>query len=122
MRAFLAIVALLLRAEINVAAEEVDIEGHCHATDSSLRCQGSGGMPAELAEWIFREGDDEDSAEKYKESDTPGERKCYEDSDVARINGVSGARLYSLEVRPLKRIKGLSAYSDTDAVQTEVSL
>ena len=105
MRAFLAIVPLLLlvaagRAEINDAAD-VDVRGHCLLAaaagegESSHRCRESE-MPPELAEWIFREGD-EDSAEKYKRSN-PGKRKCYDDSDVVRINGVSGAKLASLEV------------------------
>ena len=109
MRSFPAILPLLLlvaaaagRAEINAnTAADVDIGGHCLAQaaegegDSSHRCRESE-IPAELAEWIFREGD-EDSAEKYERSD-PGNRKCYEDSDVVRINGVSGAKLSSLQV------------------------
>ena len=92
MRAFLFFLSLVLL----VAAAEVDIRGHCLATDSSYRCRESE-MPAELAEWIFRE-EDEEGAEKYMRNN-PGNRKCYEDSDVVRINGVSGAKLSSLEVR-----------------------
>ena len=104
MRTLLALLPLLLlvtacRAEIIVEAEDVDIRGHCDAAEgseeSSIRCGGSE-MPAELEEWIFRRGD-EDTADKYGRSN-PGDGKCYGDEDVVSINGVSGAKLSSLQV------------------------
>ena len=96
----LLVAAAVMIAKVSGEEDVVHARGHCRAGAAAAAdlCSESE-MPAVLADWIFREESEQNaSAEKYRRENT-GNEKCYDDTDVARVDGDAGTKLSSLEVK-----------------------